>query len=202
MPEKIAILCSDLHLSHRPPLARAREPDWYEAMMHPLDELDDLTGDNLPVICGGDVFDKWNSPPELINFALAELPGTMESVAGQHDLPHHSWPERRKSAYWTLVESGKIKTLDGRWEGEGKFVRRGFYWGEELSGREGSDLNEKIEEIRREGKTILIVSHALGTVQELCERCMLLKNGVIISSGETEKVVEEYLRISAAGSQE
>lgn len=58
----------------------------------------------------------------------------------------------------------------------------------------------KIEEIRREGKTIIIVSHALGTVQELCERCMLLKNGRILASGETDKVVEEYLRISAAGS--
>ncbi|WOX56628.1 ABC transporter ATP-binding protein [uncultured Methanoculleus sp.] len=60
--------------------------------------------------------------------------------------------------------------------------------------------SEKIEEIRRQGKTILIVSHALGTVQELCERCMLLKNGKILASGETGKVVEEYLRISAAGS--
>jgi len=60
---------------------------------------------------------------------------------------------------------------------------------------------EKIEEIRRQGKTIIIVSHALGTVQELCERCMLLKSGRILASGETGKVVEEYLRISAAGSQ-
>jgi len=59
----------------------------------------------------------------------------------------------------------------------------------------------KIEEIRREGKTIIVVSHALGTVQELCERCMLLKNGRILASGETGKVVEEYLRISAAGAQ-
>ena len=58
---------------------------------------------------------------------------------------------------------------------------------------------EKIEEIRRAGKTIIIVSHALGSVQELCERCMLLKNGRILASGETEGVVEEYLRISAAG---
>jgi len=57
----------------------------------------------------------------------------------------------------------------------------------------------KIEEIRRQGKTIIVVSHALGTVQELCERCMLLKNGRILASGETGKVVEEYLRISAAG---
>jgi len=60
--------------------------------------------------------------------------------------------------------------------------------------------SEKIEEIRRAGKTIIIVSHALGTVQELCERCMLLKDGRVLSLGETGRVVEEYRRVSAAGS--
>ena len=28
--DTIAILCSDLHLSHRPPLARSNIPDWYK----------------------------------------------------------------------------------------------------------------------------------------------------------------------------
>jgi len=56
---------------------------------------------------------------------------------------------------------------------------------------------EKIEEIRRQGKTIIIVSHALGTVQELCERCMLLKNGKVISLGTTDKVIHDYLEPSA-----
>jgi len=58
--------------------------------------------------------------------------------------------------------------------------------------------SEKIEEIRREGKTIIIVSHALGTVQELCERCMLLKSGKVISLGTTDKVIHDYLEPSAS----
>ena len=57
--------------------------------------------------------------------------------------------------------------------------------------------SEKIEEIRREGKTIIIVSHALGTVQELCERCMLLQGGKVISLGTTDKVIHDYLESSA-----
>ena len=54
---------------------------------------------------------------------------------------------------------------------------------------------QKIDEIRRAGKTIVFVSHALGTVKDLCERCMLLDGGQVIMMGETEQVVGEYLRM-------
>jgi lipopolysaccharide transport system ATP-binding protein len=55
---------------------------------------------------------------------------------------------------------------------------------------------EKIDEIREAGKTIILVSHAMGTVQELCERCILIHGGKIIESGETEKVIERYHSLS------
>jgi len=55
---------------------------------------------------------------------------------------------------------------------------------------------EKIDEIREAGKTIILVSHAMGTVQELCERCILIHGGKIIESGETERVVERYHSLS------
>ena len=35
----VAILCSDIHLSHRPPACRTGERDWYEAMARTLDKL-------------------------------------------------------------------------------------------------------------------------------------------------------------------
>lgn len=55
--------------------------------------------------------------------------------------------------------------------------------------------SEKINEIRKNGKTIILVSHAMGTVQELCERCILIHGGNIIESGKTEKVIERYHEI-------
>lgn len=51
---------------------------------------------------------------------------------------------------------------------------------------------EKIAEIRRAGATILFVSHGLGTVKELCDRCMLLNHGSIVSIGETGQVLRDY----------
>jgi len=133
MTEKIAILCSDLHLSHTPPLARSGEPDWYKAMARPLRELNDLVSDiqSPLVLCGGDVFDRWNCPPKLITFAMQTLPDNFNSVMGQHDLPYHSWEQRESSAFWTLEEAD-IVDLASRW---GKYKRVawcGFQWGEEI----------------------------------------------------------------------
>jgi hypothetical protein len=35
----LAILVSDIHLSDKPPIFRSSEPDWFEAMKRPLDQL-------------------------------------------------------------------------------------------------------------------------------------------------------------------
>lgn len=55
----------------------------------------------------------------------------------------------------------------------------------------------KISEVREAGKTILLVSHSMMLVQSLCERCMLMKGGKIVSIGDTSDVLDEYKRISA-----
>jgi lipopolysaccharide transport system ATP-binding protein len=51
---------------------------------------------------------------------------------------------------------------------------------------------EKIEEIRKEGKTIIFVSHALGSVEAICKRCLLLDHGSIHSIGETKEIIGDY----------
>jgi hypothetical protein len=111
----VAILCSDLHLSHKPPIARSVEPDWYKTMGRYLKQLRDLADHHkAPVVCAGDIFDDgWRPhrcPPELINFAIAHLP-RMYAIPGQHDLPYHRYDMVERSAYWTLVEAGVIKDL-------------------------------------------------------------------------------------------
>ena len=54
---------------------------------------------------------------------------------------------------------------------------------------------KKIDEIRRAGKTIVFVSHSLATVRDLCERCLLLDEGLAVSIGEAEDVIRDYMRI-------
>jgi lipopolysaccharide transport system ATP-binding protein len=51
---------------------------------------------------------------------------------------------------------------------------------------------QKIDEIRKAGKTILLVSHALETVRELCDRSLLLNGGRAVAVGKTDRVLIEY----------
>lgn len=63
-----------------------------------------------PLFYAGDIFHKWNSPPELINFLLSEMPEGY-AIPGNHDLPYHNYADRKKSAYWTLVKARKLIDL-------------------------------------------------------------------------------------------
>jgi hypothetical protein len=56
---------------------------------------------------------------------------------------------------------------------------------------------EKIEEFRREGRTIILVSHSLGTVTELCDKVLWLDAGSIVSVGDAGEVVAQYLTSSS-----
>jgi lipopolysaccharide transport system ATP-binding protein len=55
---------------------------------------------------------------------------------------------------------------------------------------------QKIDEFRDAGKTILLVSHSLGVVRDLCERCLLLNRGKVVEIGKTEKVLGEYAKMT------
>lgn len=66
----------------------------------------------LPVFIAGDIFDRYNPPPELINLALTMLPSRCFGIPGQHDLPFHNYGDIRKSGYWTLVCGRMITDLN------------------------------------------------------------------------------------------
>ncbi|MDA2969324.1 MAG: ABC transporter ATP-binding protein [Actinomycetota bacterium] len=51
---------------------------------------------------------------------------------------------------------------------------------------------EKIEEFRREGRTIVVVSHSLGLVQQLCKEVIWLDKGKIRQVGLAADVISAY----------
>ena len=112
MPGVRAIFAADIHLQAIAPVVRAGEPDWFEAMARPLQELARLAAmhDDAPIIYAGDIFNTWDARPEVINFALANLPPGY-AIPGQHDLPNHSYDEIKRSAYWTLVKAGCLTNI-------------------------------------------------------------------------------------------
>lgn len=59
----------------------------------------------------------------------------------------------------------------------------------------------KMDEVGRQGRTVLIVSHNLPIITTLCGRAMLLDRGAIVAAGPAPEVVQKYLATvrSAAG---
>lgn len=50
----------------------------------------------------------------------------------------------------------------------------------------------KLKEIKAKGTTIVIVSHSLGQIEEICERSYWIKDGTIQLEGEPKLVHKEY----------
>jgi ABC-type polysaccharide/polyol phosphate transport system ATPase subunit len=51
---------------------------------------------------------------------------------------------------------------------------------------------ERIESLKRQGKTIIFVSHDLGVVSRFCNQAILLNGGKVVCAGETLSVIERF----------
>jgi lipopolysaccharide transport system ATP-binding protein len=51
----------------------------------------------------------------------------------------------------------------------------------------------KMDEVAHQGRTILLVSHNMATVTELCERALLIESGRIVKDGPPGEVIGAYL---------
>ncbi len=51
----------------------------------------------------------------------------------------------------------------------------------------------RMDEISKEGRTVLFVSHNMGAINTLTRKCIYLRDGQIITYGDTRHVVDRYL---------
>lgn len=58
----------------------------------------------------------------------------------------------------------------------------------------------KMENTTQQGRTVIFVSHNMKAISDLCNRTMLIKNGLIIALGETDKIVRLYNQENINGS--
>lgn len=55
---------------------------------------------------------------------------------------------------------------------------------------------DEFARIRRDGKTVLLVTHDMGSVQRFCDRAMLLERGDVVEVGEPDRVAARYLELN------
>jgi ABC-type polysaccharide/polyol phosphate transport system ATPase subunit len=57
---------------------------------------------------------------------------------------------------------------------------------------------DRIDRLRRAGKTIVLISHDLAAIERICDRAILLKRGELVMTGSPRNVIEEYSRTAYA----
>ena len=55
---------------------------------------------------------------------------------------------------------------------------------------------DKMRELKEQGKTMVFVTHSMDSIRNLCTRAVWLCNGELKMDGETNKVVDEYIRLT------
>jgi homopolymeric O-antigen transport system ATP-binding protein len=53
----------------------------------------------------------------------------------------------------------------------------------------------RLEEFRRNGGTVLFVTHDMGLVAQICDRALVLEKGELFTEGAPERVIREYHRL-------
>jgi len=60
----------------------------------------------------------------------------------------------------------------------------------------------KMEDIRRKGRAVMVVSHNMSLISQLCEKVIWLDGGKVMRSGPTREVVAAYMAEGVGGSAE
>jgi ABC-type polysaccharide/polyol phosphate transport system ATPase subunit len=51
---------------------------------------------------------------------------------------------------------------------------------------------QKFLEFKKQGKTIILVTHAMPVIEEICDQVSWLSSGRLVSTGDAREVVAEY----------
>lgn len=52
---------------------------------------------------------------------------------------------------------------------------------------------EKFTELRKSGRTVVMVSHSMGSLKDMCDHVVWLRHGKVVNQGKAIEVVDEYL---------
>ena len=54
---------------------------------------------------------------------------------------------------------------------------------------------KKMEDLKKDGRTFILVSHSMGQIQEMCKRAIMLKNGVLVADDKAADVSGRYIEL-------
>jgi ABC-type polysaccharide/polyol phosphate transport system ATPase subunit len=58
---------------------------------------------------------------------------------------------------------------------------------------------DRVESLRKEGRTVLLISHDFAAIERLCDRALLLRSGRVAAIGDPQAIIENYQSMAYAG---
>jgi DNA repair exonuclease SbcCD nuclease subunit len=126
-----ALLTSDWHLREDTPICRT--DSYWNSMWKKVDFISNLQKKwNIPVLHGGDLFDKARPSLNLVRETMLHIPDEFYTVYGQHDLVNHSLDLTNKCGIDVLSVAKKLHVLGTiSYCNDNNLVVDGFHWGQE-----------------------------------------------------------------------
>lgn len=53
----------------------------------------------------------------------------------------------------------------------------------------------RMNEFAQQGRTVVFVSHTLAMIKQLCHQCIRLESGRLVDSGDSQRVVDDYVKV-------
>lgn len=57
-------------------------------------------------------------------------------------------------------------------------------------------LNKMRDAAKKEGRTVLYVSHNMNTIRQLCDRCVVMSQGKVVYEGDVEEAIGIYMNVN------
>lgn len=57
----------------------------------------------------------------------------------------------------------------------------------------------KIKSMMEEGVTVLLVSHSINQIREICDKCIWIENGHLVMEGDVDEVCDAYVKSAETG---
>ena len=54
--------------------------------------------------------------------------------------------------------------------------------------------SKKIRSMMKDGVTVLLGSHSIGQIRDICDKCIWIENGRLVMKGEVNEVCDAYVK--------
>ena len=59
--------------------------------------------------------------------------------------------------------------------------------------------SDKIRSMMKDGVTVLLVSHSIGQIRDICDKCIWIENGHLVMEGDADEVCDAYITSAELG---